>query len=574
MHFAFDKSRLQTALALIAIISFAAWVRLNGTAWDGYAGLHPDERHLLFTLHDMLRALADPAHVGLGAMDWVAGRPSPLDPHAGERSYVYGELPLWAGLAATKMAGTTDWFEVMKATRIASALADCMTILAVFAGGRLLSGSAGGLFAAVLYATMPTALQLANFYTVDVWQSAFTALSLVAAIALAQRRGSIVVNATVAGIAMGLALASKVTGILLAGPLLVAVVLGWRDGMGHRAAAGAVVFGVAGAILAFRVANPFAFDGASWWLSTDWLDDFAGLADVTASPHFPPNWQWIAGYGQSRLLRDIILFGAGPAASIGFVILLFRHPARWGAVLVPLCAMALFYILASISSVSALRYAAPGLPALAMALAPVSHLVRPGAGGAILALALWWGIGAARLHDGQHPRVAASLWLWTLPQGTVIANETSWDETLPAIVSLAPGEPYQWPNHDDWFRFELLDITAPDTPEKADHIAGVMARTDFLVLSSDRHSAVMPRLPERFPLTTAHYAALVSGEACFAPVLTIDRGYPLPGWRIDDSWAQEPWRIYDHPIVRIFRRETCFDQQAYADLLKAALSAP
>lgn len=579
LRITFDQSPAQTTFALVAVLSLAAHVRLAGIGWDGLAGLHPDERHLFFLTQEMFRALADPAQAGWALSHWWFAPDSPLNPHLGERSFVYGEAPLLAGVLAGWALGATDWFAFMTTARGLSVAVDTAAVLAVFLGARLLAGNAAGLFAAILYAAMPTALQLANFHTVDVWLSAASAAALVPMLALALDRcgrGGPLGMAGLVGVFTGLALASKITGVLLVLPGTLALALAIRRGLGLPRAAQVLGLALLLALVTFRLTHPFAFEGPGFWnlrLSRDWIADFAGLADVTASAGFPPNWQWIAGYGVLRFLRDFTLFGIGPAAAGLFLLLVFHHP-RWGAGIIPLVAFFAFLLLAVASSVSALRYAAPGLPALAMALAPaVGRLGRWGALGTLL-VALWWGAGAVRLHDGQHPRLAASHWLWTLPRGTVLTNETGWDEALPTILSPAPGEPARWPSHDGWFTFQTLAITRDDSPEKAERMAAALARTDFLILSSDRQSAVMPRLPERFPMTTAHYDALFSGTACFAPVLTIDRGYPLPGVRLDDGWAQEPWRVYDHPIVRIFRREACFDAVHYAGRLKAALKSP
>ncbi len=570
MRLPLEPLPVRTFLWLVVVVSLAVHVRLAGTAWDGFAGLHPDERHLLFVVQDMLRALSDPSHAGLSLSDWLWSDASPLNPHAGERSYVYGEFPLLMALAKAASTATTDWFAVMAQARVLSALADGLTVAAVFLGARLLAGARAALLAAVLYAAMPTALQLANFFTVDVWQGPPTAAALAAMIALAMRRGNPLLVGALAGGFLGLALAAKITAALLVVPLALALAEGMRQGMARRDGAGAVLAALLGCALVFRLANPFAFAGPgilSFTLSPDWLADFGGLAQVTASPDFPPNWQWIAGYGILRFLRDLALFGAGPVASLLLIVLFLWHPGRWGPLVVPLSAFALYLLVAAFSSVSALRYAAPGLPALAMALAVVLRPAGPATAFVSLAVALWWGAGVVRLHDGQHPRLAASHWIWSLPEGTVIANETAWDESLPAIIRRSADEGFLWPS--DRLRYLDLDITQPDTAEKADRIARVLGEADFLVLSSDRQSAVMPRLSDRFPMTAEHYRALFAGDACFALTMTIDRGFPLPGLRLDDGWAQEPWRVYDHPVVRIFRREDCFDADAYARRLKA-----
>lgn len=578
-RFHFDDSPVESGLALVALLCVAAWLRLNGIGWDGFGGLHPDERHLYFVTQAMFETLRDPANAGQSFTDLWLSAASPLNPHAGEKFYVYGEAPLIVGVLVGWATGVTDWFAFMSVARTLAAVVDTGVVLAVFLGARLLAGNTAALAVAALYTVMPSALQLANFHTVDVWLSAAVAGAMVPMLALATGRcgrADPVAMAALAGALTGLAVACKITGVLVAPAGLAALVLAWRrEDLGMARALMALATALILALAAFRLANPFAFEGPGLLglrLSGDWIADFVELANFTAWEDFPPNWQWIAGYGVLRFLRDFVLFGAGPVASGLFGLLLWRHPRRWGAVIVPLVALAGFVALTAVGQVSALRYAAPGLGPMTMALAPAVRWLDAKAVVAALAVALWWGSGTVILHDGQHPRLAASHWLWTLPRGTHLTNETDWDESLPSIVSPGPGGPYRWPGHDGWFTFETLDMTAPDSPEKASRMADILSRTDFLILSSDRQSAVMPRLADRFPMTTAHYAMLTSGEACFALALEIDRGYPLPGLRFDDSWAQEPWRVYDHPHVRIFRRQPCFDAKGYAFRLRRALA--
>jgi hypothetical protein len=559
-------------IALMLVLGLALWARLYAIGWDGYAGLHPDERHVFFVTQALFAALRDPAHADLTLWQWWFSDQSPLNPHLGASSFVYGEAPLLAGALLGWALSATDWFEFMAVARMLSSVVDTLTVLAVFLGARLIATMGAAVMAAALYAAMPSALQLSSFHTVDVWLAMACTLALVPMIALAQGRGPVLGLAALMGAGVGLAIACKVTGVLMVLPGVIA--LGWaiRAGLARGRAGAVLLVALISALAVFRLTNPFAFTGPGLfglWLSAEFVTDFEGLAWVTASPDFPPNWQWIAGYGWGRLARDFALFGVGPVA----VALAFALPrgATQGAGAVVFATLAVFFLLTGISTVAALRYGSPALPALAILLAPALARLPLAASLLSVALAAWWGAGAVRLHDGAHPRLLASQWLWALPRGTILTNETAWDESLPTIIRLPGDTRYRWPGHDDWFTFQVLDITDPDTPQKAERIAAMLARTDFLILSSDRHSAVMPRLPERFPMTTAHYDAILSGQACFAPVLELDRGYPLPGLRLSDHWVQEPWRIYDHPIVRIYLREPCFSESNYAARLKAAL---
>lgn len=577
LHFDFDRSRVQTFLALLVILALAAYMRLQGLHWDDLAGLHPDERHMLFLTQELLAGLNDSDHAWRGLADWWFALESPLNPHQGDRFLVYGQAPLLAVVVLAHTLGLSDWFEVMLLARTVAATVDIAAILAVFFGGRLLSGGAAGLWVAAIYATMPSALQLARFHTVDIWLASASAAALLPLLALALGRGKSQAApwlGLAAGAMIGLALASKITGIVMVLAAFCALVLARQRGLGRWHTLVTAVAMFAAAALVFRLANPFAFVGNGFWglaINPMWINSFRTLESMTTSSDFPPNWQWEAGYGPGAFFRDVALFGTGPVAAGLFLWLLLTYRGAWGALLVPLTTVFAFLLLTHASSVNALRYLAPALPALAMSLAPLAvRLYRPAVLGTIL-LALWWGSGAFRLGDGQHPRLIASYWLWSLPEGTVLTNESDWDEGLPVIIRDVAGDGFRFPSHDNWFRFQTLGITDPDSPEKADRIARLLEKTDFLIMSSDRQSAVMPRLPERFPMTAEHYAALFSGAACFRPVLILERGYPLPLFPFDDSWAQEPWRIYDHPPVRIFAREACYDAQSYSNYLRAAL---
>lgn len=578
MRFTFDHSPMQTVFALVAILALGAQIRLLGIGWDANSGLHPDERHLFFVTQEIFRAFTDPANAGLSVSEWWFSEKSPINPHWGDKSFVYGNLPLLSGALAGIASGATDWFAFMAVARTLSVWLDVSTILAVFLGARLVSGNAGGLFAAILYTMMPTALQLANFHTVDVWLSAGVTAATVPMLAIATgRTGRMGIHppAVLAGFFLGLAVASKITGLLVAVPALLALGFAAYRCARKLDAVVAFTYCLFAALISFRLANPFAFQGPGFWgmaISAHWIEDFTQIFQISISPDFPPNWQWIAGYGFLPFLRDLLLFGVGPVAAGLLVALLASVGCMNRGSAIALAAFGLFFALAAFSSASALRYAAPGFAPLAMAVAPFAYKFPARAAIITLGLAIWWGTGAVFLHDGQHPRVVASHWLWTLPKGTVLTNETGWDDGLPVIVSLAPGEPLRWPGHDNWFTLQNLDITAPDSPEKADQIAKTLAATDFMILSSDRQSGVMPRLHARFPLTAAHYRFVFSGQACFSPVLIIDRGYPLPGFRLNDIWAQEPWRVYDHPVVQIFRRDPCFDPEHYAQILTAAMT--
>lgn len=561
----FDPS-LSVLLAMNAILAVSLVLRLAGTGWDGFAGLHPDERHLLFVSNDMLSRWADRRFADLSFYElWFATGTSPLDLRYGGKTFVYGEIPVLVVVIWAKLAGIIGWDKIMELGRNLTAVVESSSALAVFMGSyRLTRSSIGAIAAAVLCAAAPAALQQANFFTVDGWLMACTAWSCVALISLAQTGRTS--SAACAGLTVGLALACKLTGGLLVLPALFALLIVARDHSLRQAFVAALI-GVLTAAVTFRLLNPFAFAGPGLLglhFSDGFLKGLAELKNLSTLMDFPPNWQWMAGYSDADFLRDFVLFGCGPMLAIAVLAsLLWRNYWTWAAA-VPIFVMAIFFLQPTTMQASALRYAAPALPAMALvaslALASISRWV---AGTwvvtTLVGLALWWGSGVVLLHGTDNSRVTASKWLWLKGRGTVLANETGWDDGLPVPVVLPGGTEQVWAEANGHFRFLTLQITDPDSPEKAKRMAAMLADADLVIQSSGRQRDVMPRLAARFPMTSYYYAELET-ELCLQPVFQSGGIYPLPLLPFNDGFVQEPWTVYDHPRVIIYQRRSCFDK--------------
>ncbi|MCS6773797.1 MAG: DUF2298 domain-containing protein, partial [Thermoflexales bacterium] len=288
--------RIRTAALLILILCLAFALRVYDLNWDQGRNLHPDERYVA-VLAGLIRPPAD-----LGEY-FDPGR-SPLNPFNTDwgRSYVYGTLPLFAGryLGAFFDAGCgADGAAIPRALgqlifgaeaegcvpghflsytmltlvgRFMSALADTLAVLVVFLLGRQLFGTRVGLLAAALSALTVLNIQQAHYFTVDASANLFVVLNLLFSTRLAMMRldapgaaRHFLANAALAGLASGLAVACKIstwpTAALIIASIGVAL---WRSrtvslgvGFGAVLLAGVFAFG------AFRVAQPYAFIGAS-----------------------------------------------------------------------------------------------------------------------------------------------------------------------------------------------------------------------------------------------------------------------------------------------------------------------
>jgi hypothetical protein len=555
---------LPVLLAVVALFALALWLRLSGTSWDGWANQHPDERHMIFVTQDLQRAVEAARSEGRGWWSMWFG-PAPVwDPRAEGKLYVYGDLPLIVVTLVSRALGATDWGSTLWLGRSLTAVVEASSVLAVFLVGLRLGGRPRVvLAAAALLAMAPTSLQLANFYTVDGWLAALCIWTLVPLAALAGTGGRLH-HAVAAGVLAGLAGACKVTAAALILPALLVVVLVWRQ-RGGRAALTVSLAGLAAGLLTFRVMNPSAFAGTGFWglsLSPAMLEDFAEVRAYIRDPGPPSNWQWLAGYPSWALVRDVFLFGTGPVLAVLALAGLLRRTTQVGWIL--LAALAGHLALNATGEVRALRYLAPIVPLAAVLAVPVLARLPALALVAVVLLGCWWGWGTVRLHDGQHPRLIATEWMRRMPEGTAVAFETGWDDGIPVWQTFPAAE---WSKMPGPFRSIPLGLTDFQEPGSPARIAAALDQAEYLTISSGRQLEVMPRLPERFPTVTNYYAALLSGQLCFERVLYLDRGYPLPGLRLNDQFVQEPWRVYDHPIVQIWKKLPCFNRSRAERLL-------
>ncbi len=174
---------------------------------------------------------------------------------------------------------------------------------------------------------------------------------------------------------------------------------------------------------------------------------------------------------------------------------------------------------------------------------------------------------------------------------SVLGNE-HWDDSLP--LRLDARDPY-W----NWYRGlksspdGLMDMYFEDTPEKRAMLLDWLDEVDYIVLSSNRLYASIPRLAQRYPLTTAYYRALFDGSLGFellADFVSFPRlgpcqfndqesPFPIPPARYTNAAsctipyppAEEAFSVYDHPRVLIFAKTSAYSRERAEALLPASL---
>ena len=178
-----------------------------------------------------------------------------------------------------------------------------------------------------------------------------------------------------------------------------------------------------------------------------------------------------------------------------------------------------------------------------------------------------------RLHLVSGPGLAM--------RGSVIVSESSWDDGLPLGVDgrgmggVYTGviEELYWPDDQDDDQNGISD--------KRQRILDTLTQGDYLIITSNRQYGTIPRVPARYPLTTAYYRALLGcpdgesvltcGATALPGSLVGDLGYELVAvfdshphlgtFSINDQFAEEAFTVYDHPRVLIFARGANFSRE-------------
>ncbi|HEV8192563.1 MAG TPA: DUF2298 domain-containing protein, partial [Ktedonobacterales bacterium] len=177
-------------------------------------------------------------------------------------------------------------------------------------------------------------------------------------------------------------------------------------------------------------------------------------------------------------------------------------------------------------------------------------------GSSVLTLAL------LNIYSAPNTRVQASEWIYDhVKPGSVFTNEV-WDDPLPIRVPAAhpnaTGNGYTAAGYEinpGQYQQVGLNLYDPDTPDKAQQLAESLSNADVVVISSQRLLRSIPKLPDRYPMTTRYYQLLFAGKLGFSLAAHFETHPNMFGITIDDTTADESFSVYDHPPVWIFTRE-------------------
>lgn len=575
------SGRFELVVLGVILLVAAAFRFYALETWDGDTHQHPDERFLTI----VAAKVSTPASLA----DYFNTQRSTLSPYNnGEERFAYGQLPLTLTRVVAEWTGRSSYDMVYGVGRVLSALADLGTIVFAWFLARRVFGVRVAHLTGLLLALTVLHIQLAHYFAVDTFVACFAAAALFFGQRAWQRDS--LTDALLAGIMAGLATACKISALALL-PVLGLAFIWPRRGRPSVSQFfdGVTAFGVAfvGAIVAFRIAEPYFFLGPAVWglrPNPQWLSDKAYWSQISSGTiDVPFMIQWAGTPSITFVLQNIVQWAMGPALGIaslaGTALVCWRllrgHALEREALLVVVWTLLNVAYFGGLFA-KFLRYLLPVYFTLAMLAAyglifatdwlartqrwRLSALHRWLAPAVVAATAVWALAFSIGIYGQPHSRIQASDWIYAnIPAGSTLATE-HWDDRLPLA---RPGE------NPGQYRYTELALYDPETPDKRDKLEGVLDQSQYVVMASRRLIGSIPRLPERYPMATTYYRLLESGQLGFDRIARIQVEPRLGPFGIDDSLAQEDFTVYDHPLVEVWAKRPDYSSASVRQQLNA-----
>lgn len=564
---------------LIIIFVIAAVFRFTGVNWDQGQHLHPDERFITM----VGTALEWPDTFS----EYLDTSASSLNPHnRGFGFYVYGTWPV---IVVKWVAGLLkmDTYEgLVLVGRVISAVFDMATLVMITFMARKLFSEKAGNWTALFYAAAVLPIQLAHYFATDTFAVFCVVLSLGVLFELIQKPTAL--KGGVLGLAFGLALAAKVSSVVVLPTMVVGFILSlivnrrnWRT-----VVASGVIFGLV-AYLAIRFTMPYLFADSriiSWHLNPKVVANLTELKSYeNPEGYFPPATMWVHAPDYLFPLENMALWGWGIPLFVVGVIAIFIIPIssrKKSAFLISFTVLSIFAYQGG-QYAKPMRYFYVLYPLMAILsgvlveklinrFGKLKLLLMP----IVVVVVLIWPTSFMAVFTTPHSRVLASEWIYNnIPTGSSVSCE-HWDDCLPLNLAGFPGNG----------AYKGIEFTMfyPDySDEKWQDLILKLGITDYIILSSNRVYGSTVTVPEKYPVNGRYYAALFSGRLGFKkvaeftsrPRILWPKTTCLTPWRVSygflarasqgctegflsfvDDYSDESFTVYDHPKVLIFKK--------------------
>ncbi|PKN85658.1 MAG: hypothetical protein CVU46_10355 [Chloroflexi bacterium HGW-Chloroflexi-8] len=326
-----------TTSILILILAASLYFRITGLFWGDYQYLHPDERFLIWVTAD----ISSVDSMG----DYFNTELSSLNPHnRGHGFYVYGDFPvIFTRYISESIVENISWNNITQIGRGLSVFFDLGSVFLVYLIGKKLFSERIGLLASAFSGFAVLQIQQAHYYTVDTFATFFSTLAVLIAVKIFKTNldekkdfkpnlfkfhipyPNLLIVSGLFGIIVGIAAASKINTIFVAILLPISYFLLWNryPDLDPVLKMGVItrdlIFGGFLAFLAFRIFQPYAFEGPGFFnigINPKWLSNIKEISTLASGDvDYPPALQW-ARRDILFAAKNITLWGLGIPMSI------------------------------------------------------------------------------------------------------------------------------------------------------------------------------------------------------------------------------------------------------------------
>lgn len=454
-----------------------------------------------------------------------------------------------------------------------------------FLGSRLYSRTTG-LLAAFFLAFTVLHVRDSHFFCTDVPMTFFLVLILYLCVDIVEKKNQKAYLLT--GIVTGIAIATKQTALLGIPVILIAHLMSLWKGRGHslkerwlalRSSESlkklAIVLGTTA--LAFLIANPFVVMNPAKFL------DMSSRTFEFVKGAQQPQWTFqFTGATVGYWFTNLLYYGMGPALEIVCLlgVLWALGKRKWTDGLV-LLFLSIYFVSIGFGYMKFIRYAIPLFPFLCLLGARFAtelyEIVKPRVLRIILTIGLalvgilsvFTTLAYLNIYKQDDVRIQASRWIHeNIPQGSTVLINISYATPLLGDMFFHPQFYDSYTvgfGQDDYvkkdfytikvlnlFTYASASLNPPDKFRK--YVRERMENADYIIMS-DEHSEQFSFRSREYPAVVQFFHRLYEEKLGFRLVKTFEARPAFLGRTINDDRSELTFRLFDHPKVRIFKRD-------------------
>ncbi len=538
-------------ICLTLIILLGGFLRFYKLDWgEGYY-FHPDEYHIVYSVQQL-------------------SFPNQMHPHL----FSYGSFIVYL-IYFTKLI--TNYHNLFLIGRFYSALFSTLSIVVVFHIGKsIFSKLRFSLIAALLFAITPGIIQQAHFLTPESTQTFWILLSTLLSLKYLKTYSR--TSYLLSSCSLGLAIGSKVTSIILIPIIVLLPFVIWisKQNAGLLKTIFLTISGVFLVAGTFFVVFPYSIIDFNNFKNSIIYEVGVGKGKtpVFYTRQFSNTIPIFFHF--QKILPYTLGLPSLLTGSAGFLLILYKTLNRivkkkWKQILplfLPMLTFMLIFIPNGFFYAKWTRFIAPSFPFMilfSVYLYDVSYSQKASVKilfttifSVHLLLTVIWSFMFFSIYLNEDSRIRATNWINNhIPEHSSVLTETG--NTLEVPLS----------GNYEKVAFDFYNIDSEEISYR--QLLNRLELSDYFIIQSRRIFVNHIREPYIYPLVAKFYYQLFNGNLGFTEIATFN-SFPSFSYAnklifVDDEMAEETWSVFDHPVIRVYKKTVDYSKTDYEKIL-------